>query len=360
MAKQRFYIYADDARLAPIAWRLSLEGYDVAMNVRESWLRGALQGIVSPTSRMPRNNDIVLFASADMAMRDRLMQSNVVIGGLASDDYRSASELPRYAVEGWFNGSEFDPLLWQSSYSATRWLTDDLGPVSDGEWSVVWPLRDTDRALPALFQQYEQPLAASEYFGPVRVYCEIEENEAELETKCVCYDICASRLAAWTALTGQSLGEQLEALADEQSVSLARSNQLGMSLRLSVQPYPYAQQDLQAFAQPIAITLESVNSVWLQSVIQSLQSQQQLFACGDGLIGIAATSGAAENYGGAIQTLRQIASHVMTDSLQWRSDIASDVWECWRWLARRGYGQPTEMPDLLLSASPPLLASAIL
>lgn len=237
------------------------------------------------------------------------------------------------STEGWFNGKE-----WVKPFNHTiekkRLMEGDKGAQTGCMGNVVWSSTG-NKLTEHVIEPLSPLLEKVSYVGPLDMNCIVNEQDAYfLEfTARPGYDA----IQAWSELVKAPLFDYLYGIASQQKDSFDCHNGYGLAVRLTVAPFP-GKEEVERWRgiKVVEPPKEAMRHIWLADVMKN--DDDFLMAGIDGVIGCVTSRGTSVRECQR-RVYRTISNMVLTDDIQYRSDIGNGVEEDrqklveWGWLS---------------------------
>jgi len=223
------------------------------------------------------------------------------------------------STEGWFNGR-----AWVKPFNHTfeqkRLTEGDRGPHTGCMGNVVWAT-DGDKLTKAAIEPLAPLLQKVNYIGPIDMNCIVTDSEAyflEFSAR-LGYDA----FQAWSELVKSSVFDYLYNIASAQKESFDYHTGYAMAVRLVVSPHPtLAKMDKWHSVKVIDPPKEAMRHIWMADVMKKDDDLQ--IAGTDGVVCCVTSRGTSVRECQR-RTYRTIRNIVLTDEIQYRSDIGNNV-----------------------------------
>lgn len=224
------------------------------------------------------------------------------------------------STEGWFDGSDWIPRLWNHTFEEKKFLDGGLGPNVGSMGSVVWGISNPGTDALALEVQKLAPfLRKADYKGPIDLNAIVAEGESfALEiTARFGYDAVE---ALMTLVTSQGFANALWELANGLLVA-ARipPGQFATAVRVSVPPYPFGEPEKADAGLPVNIPSDALENSYLTDCM-AIDNMLQ-WAAGDGVV--CKITGVGNNPAKATKNAYANVAKVEIQDMMYRSDIGA-------------------------------------
>jgi phosphoribosylamine---glycine ligase len=243
----------------------------------------------------------------------------------------------KVVVNGWWNGEGWIEGGFSLGVEGKRWLVGELGVKTKGEWWVVCGCKQIPELAMQLHYKMDELLEESNYIGPVGVEAIVSPRGVFL---CEAWaGLGWSGLEAQSVIMQRPLGEMLISLCEREEFWPVDYEQVGLSLKVSIPPYPFAQEDNEA-EEGVGVIFghEDRGKIWLSGVKK--EGGRIVTSGTNGVVGVIATQEKRENLWQGRDNLLAIAGRLQIPDLMYRNDPASQVEEVWMKLAQMGYETP--------------------
>lgn len=221
------------------------------------------------------------------------------------------------STEGWFNGDEWLPGMFNHTIERKQFLNDDIGPSGGCTGNVVWSCDSKDPLVTETLTKLTETMRKHRYVGAIDVNCVVnEEGVFGLEfTPRFGYDAFPTLLYS---LVDFDFGSFIDTLSRGQSGDFILNEGFGAGVRLSLPPWPnekfhndagvciqgFKEKDKECFY-PYGVMLED-------DVLKS--------SAGVGIVGV--VNGFGESIEEAFAQAYKIVKRLRAPGLQYRTDLA--------------------------------------
>lgn len=227
------------------------------------------------------------------------------------------------STEGWFNGTDWIPGMFNHTLEKKHVMNGDVGPSGGCAGNVVWRCGERDPIVKKTLLKLTEILREREYIGPIDINCVVnEEGCYGLEfTPRFGYD---SFPTALSALVDFDFGAFMEdcARGDLPAVNLADG--FGCGVRLSLPPWPSEKYEAET---GIAIRgLEEEDWRWFYPYNVMMNGEELESSGGVGILGV--LNGKGEVIGEGFAKAYEIVSRLKIPDVQYRTDLRHNFRDC--------------------------------
>jgi phosphoribosylamine--glycine ligase len=220
------------------------------------------------------------------------------------------------STEGWFNGENWIPGMFNHTIEKKKFLNCDLGPSTGCTGNLVWAADDDDDIVTETLTKLTVTMRKHNYVGPIDVNCVVnEEGIYALEfTPRFGYDAFPTLL---TCLCDFDFGAFIDDVArgDEPKVKLSPG--YGAGIRIGIPPWP---SDTEHGIPGIALRgFKEEDKKWFYPYEMQLVDGELRSSRGYGLLGV--VNGHGGTPGEAFARAYEICSRLHAVDLQYRTDL---------------------------------------
>jgi len=234
------------------------------------------------------------------------------------------------STEGWFNGHEWIPGLFNHTIERKQFLNDDLGPSGGCVGNLVWPCDSGDPLVRELLTPLTEVLALHRYRGAIDVNAVVnEEGIYALEfTPRFGYDAFPTLLHS---LCDFNFGAFLDNLARGYSCNETLVDGFGAGVRLTLPPWPSEKFHAEERIPIAGFSAASLDKFYPYDVM--LNDAGELESSGGyGILGVVNDVG--DSCDSAFDSVYKILKKLRIPGKQYRTDLAESCKKDFRALAK--------------------------
>jgi len=219
------------------------------------------------------------------------------------------------STEGWFNGEEWIPGMFNHTLERKQFLDRDLGPSGGCSGNLVWRCGGSDPLVAETLRGMKKILHERKYVGPLDVNCVVNEQGVwGLEfTPRFGYDALPSLLG----LCQFDFGWFLDRMAAGDVPDVELRDGFAAGVRLTLPPYPSAKQEA---AEGVPVRgFEDRDRMWFYPMNVMLDGEDLVSSGGLGILGV--MNGRGEVIGEAFARAYEICSRLKIPEVQYRTDL---------------------------------------
>jgi phosphoribosylamine--glycine ligase len=237
------------------------------------------------------------------------------------------------STEGWFNGQDWIPGLFNHTLERKQFLNDDLGPSGGCSGNLVWRCERSDRIVRNTLLRLTGLLREHNYIGPLDINCVVRGGEVYgLEfTPRFGYDAFPTLLHC---LCDFPFGEFIDDCARGEMPDVELEEGFAAGIRLTLPPYPSTKQEAQEGVQIRGLSNEDAR--WFYPYNVTVTDEGLASSGGAGIIGV--INGSGEVAGEAFARAYEICSRLKIPDLQYRTDLCSATLKDFRELEDLNHG----------------------
>jgi phosphoribosylamine--glycine ligase len=233
------------------------------------------------------------------------------------------------STEGWFNGEEWIPGMWNHTIERKQFLDGDLGPSGGCSGNLVWKCRESESLVKKTLLRITDLLRERRYIGPIDINCVVSEGGIYgLEfTPRFGYDALPTLLYS---LCGFDFGAFIESCASGEVPDVELKDGFAAGVRLTLPPYPSSKGEASAGIPIRGFREEDKLSFYPYNV--ALQNEELESSGGVGILGV--MNGIGECVGEAFAKAYEILSRLKIPEVQYRTDLSEACLKDYRELER--------------------------
>ncbi len=323
----------------PIVYRMKQEGTDVKVYVHNKIYKNSYDGILDKVEIKDLKK---MMMSAEKIVFDSNVKLGSLIDGMEDKMIGMSRDLSKYEsdtddgrvlakkvgiktkkgvtgvqiiTEMWFGGKE--PVLFVHSLPNQRWLTGNLGLETGSQSNCLWAKKETGLLVDEL-KSLVPMLSKAGYVGPVSVDCTVNSKDKKPYFNNWRFGFRYDSIFCLLSLLDKPVTEFING-----DFAIANDN-LSCSERLTIAPYPYANEELlNLLARNIKlnIDLNNMNGFWAQDI----KSEDDEIECAgnDGILGVMTSKGRKieDGFGEIYKAIRKLNIEA---PLQFRIDGAKE------------------------------------
>lgn len=238
------------------------------------------------------------------------------------------------STEGWFNGEEWIPGMWNHTIERKQFLDGDLGPSGGCSGNLVWKCSERDPIVRKSLLLITDLLREHLYVGPIDINCVIsDEGIYGLEfTPRFGYDAFPTLLYA---LCGFDFGAFLGSCSRGEVPEVQLKEGFAAGIRLTLPPYPSSKGEANTGI-PVRGFREE-DKLWFYPYNVELVEEELKSSGGSGILGV--MNGLGECAGEAFAKAYEICSRLKIPDVQYRTDLCEACLKDYRELERIASGE---------------------
>lgn len=220
------------------------------------------------------------------------------------------------STEGWFNGEDWIPGMFNHTVEKKHFLCGDLGPSTGCTGNLVWAADAEDPIVTETLIKLTKRMRKHKYVGPVDVNCVVNEDGIyALEfTPRFGYDAFPTLL---TCLCDFDFGGFIDDLARGDKSEVKLSPGFGAGIRIGIPPWP--SEKFYADAGVALRGFEENDQKWFYPYGVQLDEGELKSSNGYGVLGV--VNGHGKTPGEAFARAYEICSRLHAVDLQYRTDL---------------------------------------
>lgn len=241
------------------------------------------------------------------------------------------------STEGWFNGEDWVPGMFNHTIERKQFLNGDIGPSGGCTGNVVWGCEETDPIVTETLIKLTKMMRKHRYVGAIDVNCVVNKDGIYgLEfTPRFGYDAFPTLLYS---LVDFDFGSFIDSLARNQNPGVRLNEGYGAGVRISLPPWPNEKFHNEAGVQIQGF--KQRDEEWFYPYGVMLVDDKIQSSAGVGIVGV--VNGHGASIGESFARAYEIVTRLKAPGLQYRTDLCEVCLKDFRELREVIHDEPNE------------------